>query len=48
MYEIKTKGREMVKTKADKGRVECVLSDKQEHGSSLQGATGEHYLPSAS
>lgn len=32
----------VIETKADEGRVECVLSDKQEHGSSLQGAPGEH------
>lgn len=32
----------MIETKADEGRVECVLFDKQEHGSSLQGAPGEN------
>lgn len=32
----------VIETKADEGRVECVPSDKQEHGSSLRGAPGEH------
>lgn len=36
----------MIETKADEGRGECVLSDKEEHGSSLQGASGEHCSPS--
>lgn len=31
-----------IETKADEGKVECALSDKQEHGSSLQGAPGEN------
>lgn len=41
---IKTEEEEewVIETKADEGRVECVLSDKQEHGSSLQRAPGEH------
>lgn len=41
---IKTGGGEgwVIETKADEGRVECVPSDKQEHGSSLRGAPGEH------
>lgn len=32
----------VIETKADEGRVECVPSDKQGHGSSLRGAPGEH------
>lgn len=30
----------VIETKADEGSVECALSDKQEHGSSLQGHRG--------